>query len=486
MGYRWNGTVTKGTLGTANWTYNVGDPSDFLFFSPDNHTGYTGYAYVFVGHRTLQESTSQKELEAFYNQLQSKNFFPFTTYKTAYLVTKGTLDEPNGREIYQNIKGEIVNNRDYERAIVRESRAFDSVYHIYDGFVLYDDSKEHRVSYGIPTFDDKTEMEKWLSSDSAFIDSGGDSSIAAKGSYDGYLYLDGLSRYYEIDSNNYSKLGKAIQGGIFSGNIAEGIIDIKGLTTPGPLIEQTTTTIFKDVEGKPITVQGQEFDFGTFKFNERFRNFLDYGESTSIKLYLPYCGIQTLDPSIVMGGNVRLKGIVDIISGNILYYLTIENSDLSTSSTSVIYNWNGNVSCELPIGAEDYGSKVSSIVSSTIQTAGSLAIAPTGVGAALSTASATNNIASAVLSNKYVNVGSIASNNGMGGVQYPFIMITVPIAEYPSNYAHTVGYPSQQTHTINSLLGYTKVADVHLTGFTNATNDELKEIDSILKSGFIA
>ena len=187
-----------------------------------------------------------------------------------------------------------------------------------------------------------------------------------------------------------------------------------------------------------------------------------------------------------MGGNVRLKGIVDIISGNILYYLTIENSDLSTSSTSVIYNWNGNVSCELPIGAEDYGSKVSSIVSSTIQTAGSLAIAPTGVGAALSTVSATNNIASAVLSNKYVNVGSIASNNGMGGVQYPFIMITVPIAEYPSDYAHTVGYPSQQTHTIGSLLGYTKVADVHLTGFTNATNDELKEIESILKSGFIA
>ena len=57
MGYRWDGTVTKGTLGTANWTYNVGDPSDFCFFSPDNHTGYTGYAYIFLGHRTLQEST---------------------------------------------------------------------------------------------------------------------------------------------------------------------------------------------------------------------------------------------------------------------------------------------------------------------------------------------------------------------------------------------------------------------------------------------
>ena len=49
MGYRWDGTVTKGTLGYANWTYNVGDPSDFCFFSPDNGTGYTGYAYIFFG-----------------------------------------------------------------------------------------------------------------------------------------------------------------------------------------------------------------------------------------------------------------------------------------------------------------------------------------------------------------------------------------------------------------------------------------------------
>ena len=125
------------------------------------------------------------------------------------------------------------------------------------------------------------------------------------------------------------------------------------------------------------------------------------------------------------------------------------------------------------------------IVSSTIQTAGSLAIAPSGVGAALGTAGSLNNLASAVLSNKYVNVGSISSNNGMGGVQYPFIVVTSPIPEYPANYAHHVGYPSKKTQVLGNLTGYTKVEQVHLEGFSGATNDELNEIQQILTSGII-
>ena len=485
MAYKWTGTVTKGTIGTANWTYNVGDPFAFGFFEAStNGTDYSGYAYAFLGHRELQEDTDQKKLEAFYNQCQNSGFFPFTSYKSAYLVTKGTLDDWESIELYQNIKGTVTERTNYEKTIVRESRAFDSVYHIYNGDAKFNSKKENKNFYGIPFFDNKAEMEEWLYSTST-IPGGSSASTEAKGGYEGYLYLNGLSRYYKIDESNYSKIAAAIRGGIFSGNIAEGIIDIKGLITPAPLNTQATTTIFKDVQGNPITVQGQEYDFGSFAFIERFKNFLDYGESTSIKLYLPYCGMQTLDPSIVMGGSVHLKGVIDIISGNILYYLIIDNSELSSSSTSVIYNWNGNVACELPIGAEDYGSKVSAIVSSTIQTAGSLAIAPSGVGLALGTAGSLNNLSSAMLSNKYVNVGSISSNNGMGGVQYPYILITVPIPEYPADYAHHVGYPSKKTQVLGNLTGYTKVEQVHLEGFSGATNDELNEIQQILTSGVI-
>lgn len=485
MAYKWTGTVTKGTIGTANWTYNVGDPTMFAFFDGSmNGADYSGYAYVFLGHRELQEDTDQKKLEAFYNQCQNSGFFPFTSYKTAFLLERGTLDHPERRVIYQNVKGTVTRRENYEKSIIRESRAFDSVYHISNNFVIYDTSKEYKHFFGIPTFDNKAEMEEWLYSTST-IPGGSSASTEAKGGYEGYLYLNGLSRYYKIDESNYSKLAAAIKGGIFSGNIADGIIDIKGLITPAPLNTQATTTIFKDVQGNPITVQGQEYDFGSFAFIERFKNFLDYGESTSIKLYLPYCGMQTLDPSIVMGGSVHLKGVIDIISGNILYYLTIENSGLSTSTTSVIYNWNGNVACELPIGAEDYGAKVMGIVSSTIQTAGSLAIAPSGVGMALGTAGSLNNLSSAMLSNKYVNVGSISSNNGMGGVQYPYILITSPIPEYPADYAHHVGYPSKKTQVLGNLTGYTKVEQVHLEGFSGATNDELNEIQQLLTSGIL-
>lgn len=484
MAYRWNGTVTKGTPGYANWTYNVGDPIFFGFFgASENNLDYSGYGYGFIGHKTLQDNVDQKELEAFYNQCQNSNFSPFTTYKTAALIESGTFDDVKSFRLYVNKKGVITGGD--ARTIIRESRAFDSVYHIEEHAFRFDLTKTHKIYTGIPFFDNKAEMNKWLLDGTTIPGGDSSSSTEAKGGYAGFLYINGLTRYYKIDENNYAKMAAAIRGGILSGNIAEGIIDIKGVMTPAALNTQAATTIFKDVQGNPITVQGQEYDFGTFKFNERFRNFLDYGDSTSIKLYLPYCGMQTLDPSIVMGGNVRLKGVIDIITGNILYYLIISNSDLSTSSTSVIYNWNGNVACELPIGAEDYGSKVSAIVTSTIQTAGSLAIAPTGVGAALGTASSVNNIASAVLSNKYVNVGSISSNNGMGGVQYPYILITVPIPEYPANYGHTIGYPSMQYHTLGSLSGYTKVDTAHLDGITGATEEEINEISTLLQKGVV-
>ena len=487
MAYRWNGTVTKGTPGKANWTYNVGDPIFFGFFgASENNLDYSGYGYAFAGHKKLNENTSQKELEAFYNQMQEKNFFPATTYKTAVLVTSGTLDNVKGFKFYNNVNGVVGETKGVIKTIIRESKAFSSEYHVVSGKNMkFDTTKTYKIYTGFPFFDNKSEMDKWLLDGSSIPGSGSSSSTEAKGGYEGYLYLNGLTRYYKIDESNYAKIASAIRGGIFSGSIAEGIIDIKGVITPAALNTQATTTIFKDVQGNPITVQGQEYDFGTFKFNERFRNFLDYGESTSIKLYLPYCGMQTLDPSIVMGGNIRLKGVIDIISGNILYYLIISNSGLSTAATSVIYNWNGNVACELPIGAEDYGSKVSAIVTSTIQTAGSLAIAPTGVGAALGTASGLNNVASAVLSNKYVNVGSISSNNGMGGVQYPYILVTVPIPEYPANYGHTVGYPSMQYHALGSLSGYTKVDTVHLEGITGASEDEINEIETLLKKGVV-
>ena len=488
MGYEWNGTVTKGTPGKANWTYNVGDPIVYGFWpDSDNDLGVEGYGYMYLGHSNYNDSTPQKDLKAFYEQMNDSNFFPVTTYKTARLSLGGKDD---GYDRYSNVDGTI------ERATAHlilqvadptKPLGENITYRVFtkSGLFYFDPNKPHSSYKGIPVFDDEAEMRKWLLSDSQFVDSSSSSDIAAKGGYEGYLYLNGLTRYYEIDESNYGKLSKAIQDGIFAGNIADGIVDIKGIIAPGELNTQAKTTIFSDVEGNPVSIQGQEFDFGTFTFNEQFRNFLDYGESTSIKLYLPYCGMQTLDPSIVMGGTIHLKGVIDIITGNILYYVEISNATLSSSSTTVIYNWNGNVACELPIGAEDYGSKVMGIVSSTIQTAGSLAIAPSGVGAALGTAGSLNNLASAVLSNKYVNVGSISSNNGMGGVQYPFIVVTSPIPEYPANYAHHVGYPSKKTQVLGNLTGYTKVEQVHLEGFSGATNDELNEIQQLLTSGVI-
>lgn len=62
-----------------------------------------------------------------------------------------------------------------------------------------------------------------------------------------------------------------------------------------------------------------------------------------------------------------------------------------------------------------------------------------------------------------------------------------PIPKIPSNYYELYGGPCNLTVPLSTLKtkGYTKCANVHMTGFTNATSEEIAEIESLLLSGVI-
>ena len=48
-----------------------------------------------------------------------------------------------------------------------------------------------------------------------------------------------------------------------------------------------------------------------------------------------------------------------------------------------------------------------------------------------------------------------------------------------------VGRPSNKTVRLSSCSGYTRVKDVHIEKISSATDDELNEIESLLKDGVI-
>ena len=96
------------------------------------------------------------------------------------------------------------------------------------------------------------------------------------------------------------------------------------------------------------------------------------------------------------------------------------------------------------------------------------------------------NTASAVIGAKPVveRSGSFSGNTGYLGVRRPYVIIERPNMCNPEQYGKYNGRPSMIYANLGSLVGYTVVQEVQLTGFT-ATNPELDEIGSFLKGGVI-
>lgn len=84
-------------------------------------------------------------------------------------------------------------------------------------------------------------------------------------------------------------------------------------------------------------------------------------------------------------------------------------------------------------------------------------------------------------------------SSAQSSVDYYSLNITVdtiktePQPEIPSNYYELYGGVCNLTVPLSTLKtkGYTKCANVHMTGFTNATSEEIAEIESLLLSGVI-
>lgn len=67
----------------------------------------------------------------------------------------------------------------------------------------------------------------------------------------------------------------------------------------------------------------------------------------------------------------------------------------------------------------------------------------------------------------------------------PYLLVQRHNIPNINNYAHQVGLPSLYSGRLGDLSGYTKVSSVHLDGISGATDNELIDIENILKGGFV-
>jgi len=240
------------------------------------------------------------------------------------------------------------------------------------------------------------------------------------------------------------------------------------------------------VSAYPLTKQFRWYPYTetgwSLKIPEHFTSnngasFLNKAPYTTLQLWLPYCGFQDIDSSLVVGNTCYLDVIIDFVTGNLMYYLSVD--DPNGTDKSLIYTWNGNCSVEMPLTGEDYGRKVSGFLNAGLQTMTSF-VTDNPVGLVNSSETGLQ----AATNNYYRNKGNTTGNNGFTGIQYPYIVLSYPKLHVPSNYNHVNGRPLNQTRDFSTIQGYTEIDNV-IVDIPDASDTEKEMILEKLKSGVI-
>lgn len=215
--------------------------------------------------------------------------------------------------------------------------------------------------------------------------------------------------------------------------------------------------------------------------------FIDYAPYTHAYLHLPYVGVLDIDINAIAAGSISIDYLTDAMTGNCAAYVTCIDRD---GHTAIKYCATGNCAYSLPMfSAAQDGAAVGKIVSSTIGLAMSAI-----TGNASTALSAVGGIAGglfdAATSQRNTQItGTIGGNPGMISDTQCYLEIVRPVWANPQHYQQLAGLPSLLSGTISAYsqqgtpyTGYIRVISLETDGI-QATDDEITQIEQILKSG---
>lgn len=264
-------------------------------------------------------------------------------------------------------------------------------------------------------------------------------------------------------------------------------------------------------------------DWGSIQLNEYWGNFLDYSPHTKIDLYLPWgTGFVSIDPGQCLPGSIQVITNIELSKGSCIHNVIGNNG-------CVIGSYSGQCGKQVPLISSDFASKMAGTVTAAAAglAAGAIGAAglasgaaygaklgdsfqPTGFGnfqfmtksenmffsateqagknflAASKPAAkiATSSLAVNKIPTHVTRNGGFTDGSASLGIQYPYIILSRPSQSMPEQYGSYFGYPSNIYTNFRSLKGYTEVSQVHIENIS-ATENEISEIDALLKGGVI-
>lgn len=229
--------------------------------------------------------------------------------------------------------------------------------------------------------------------------------------------------------------------------------------------------VMTDANGDLIDKQFYEIDLGTLECSEIWGSALDYAPYTRALLYLPFIGYVPIDTNKIMGTTISIKYHVDIVTGDCVAFVK--------SDEQLVLMRNGNMKTHIELSSSNNIERYKAFAQLAGATVTSSVSPISSAEVALSSA-----LTVAMGKPIYETAGNFSSTSGLMSPRYAFIVYSRPNQCLPKKYKSFNGYPSFITSKLADLSGFTSVNQVHLEGI-NATDEELSEIENLLKMGVI-
>ena len=218
--------------------------------------------------------------------------------------------------------------------------------------------------------------------------------------------------------------------------------------------------------------------------------YLDYAPYTRAWLHLPYIGVLDIDINTIAHGQIAVDYTCDAMTGNVAAYVTCIDWD---GNKEIKYVSTGNAAYSMPMFSTNQdGSALGRVASSGLGLAMS-ALTGNAAGAGAAALNIAGGIFDAATTSRNTQItGSIGGNASMISDSRCWLEIVRPCWCEPENFQMLNGIPSQLSGTLaeyagtgTPYVGFIRVSSVEMDGI-QATDDELSEIETLLKNGIFA
>ena len=225
------------------------------------------------------------------------------------------------------------------------------------------------------------------------------------------------------------------------------------------------------INGNKLSKTVYRYNIGTIAI-PRINNmgFLNYAPYTSTTIFLPFIGFKELNTSDIMGQNISVDYIVDVITGACKAIITVNDYQC--------YEFDGNCGIDIPLTASNRSQVEMGYVKSAVGVASNiLGKHPSFFGALNS------GVSGAMQQYHYSTNGSYSPATGAYEDRTCFIIIDRPQYSEVSKFGHTKGYKCQLSKTIGSLKGFVKTTENVDLSNISAPEYCKKKILDLLSSG---